>query len=485
MKRVPAERRSAAASVNAFLVRNERGVVLGLAAAYFLLYATLAILRHVTAHSTAFDMAVFDQAYWNSTQGRLFESTLDRGTCEPRTLFGGHFAPIHFAVLPLYAIVPRAETLLVVQTAALGAGVWPVYQIARDRLRPGLERLAPAASYFLLAPLGWMSLFDFHEIPLAVVPLGFALLFVTRGQHGRAVLVLLVSFLIKEELPLVALGFGAYLLAKRDWLSAGVVIALSVGWFVLAVKVIIPVFAGGDYRYTSFYASLGNDEVEIVRTVLTDPGRTLGALVDDGRMKLRFVAAIFGPGLGLVALSGAGVLLVLPTLAYSLLSDYSHQYSLQTHYPAVLLPLAVGTSIIGLARLGGTVRRVAPVAMLASSLAFAYLYGDLPLAPKFDPSRFVPEPRYEAVEAPLRAIPADAHVSASDFVAAQLARRRFVSYYGYQHTCGTAEYVILDVADPQFIRHDASRLAAEREALRSVGYEDVANGEGLVIMRRR
>ncbi|CAN5240057.1 DUF2079 domain-containing protein [soil metagenome] len=468
-----------------FLVRHERSIALAVAGTYFVLFATLAVLRHLTAHSTAYDLAVFDQAYWNTTQGRFFESTLDRGSCEPTSLFGGHFSPVHLALLPLYALVPRAETLLVVQTAALTAGVWPLYLMARDRLQPGLERIVPVAGYFLIAPLGWMSLFDFHEIPLAVVPLGFAVLFLSRGQHGRAVLVLLASFLIKEELPLVSLGFGAYLLAKRDWLRGGAVIATSVGWFVLTVSVLIPAVAGGDYKYTSFYASLGDDEIGIVRTVLTDPGRTLGVLSHDGRMKLRFVAALLGPGLGLALLSGPGVLLLLPTLAYSLLSDYSHQYSLQSHYPAVLIPLAVGTSILGLARLRGTLRRVAPLAALASSLLFAYLYGDLPLAAKFDPGRFTREARYDAVAGPVAAIPAGARVSASDFAAAQLAHRRYLSYYGVQNTCGTADYVILDRADPQFIRGDATRFAVERDALRSVGYEEVAVGEGIVILRKR
>ena len=471
--------------MSALLARHERSIVIAIGAAYFLLYATLAILRHLTAHSTAYDLAVFDQAYWNTTQGRFFESTLDRGTCQPTSLFGGHFSPVHLVLLPLYALVPRPETLLVVQTGALAAGAWPLYLLARDRLRPGLERLVPVIGYFLMAPLGWMSLFDFHEIPLAVVPLGFALLFLSRGQHGRAVLVLVASFLIKEELPLVALGFAAYLLAKRDWLRGGALLAASVGWFVLAVNVLIPMVAGGDYRYTSFYASLGNDELGIVRTVLTDPGRTIGVLAHDGRMKLRFVAAILGPGLGLAALSGPGVLLLLPTLAYSLLSDYSHQYSLQSHYPAVLLPLAVGTFVLGLARLRGQVRRVAPIAAFGSSLVFGYLYGDVPLAAKFDPSRFAREPRYDAIATPIAAIAPDARVSASDFVAAQLAHRRFLSYYGFQNTCGTAEYVILDAADPQLIRRDQARFEAERDALHSIGYEEIASAEGLVILRRR
>lgn len=469
----------------AALARHERPIAAAIAVAWTALYATLAVLRHATWHSTAFDLSVFDQAYWNSTQGRLFESSLDRGQCEPGSFFGGHFSPLHVALLPLYALVPRAETLVLLQAAAIGLGAWPVYVLARDRLRPGAERLAWVLCYLLVAPLSWMALFDFHEIPFAIPFLGWALVFVARDRPWHAVLTLLASFAVKEELPLVALGFAALLLLRRRWRPGLVLGIASVAYFGVVVKLVIPMFAGGDYRYTSFYASLGDDEVEIVRTVLTDPGRTLGVLGTEARVKLRYVAAIFGPGIGLTLASGPFAVVTVPTLAYSLLSDYSHQYSVQTHYPATLVPLAVGTSLLGMTRLRGRVRDAAAPAVVLASLVLAFLYADVPLGTKFDASRFAAEPRYGALSAALAAIPPDARVSATDFVAAQLAHRRYLREYTYQGTCGDAEYVILDIADPQSFARDPVRFAAEREALLRGGYVETASGEGLAVLRRR
>lgn len=477
--------------IAAGLTAHERRIALGLVAAWTLLYGTLAVLRHLTWNSTAFDLAVFDQVYWNATQGRLFESTLDRGVCGPSSFLGGHLSLLPVALFPLYALLPRAETLVLLQAGAIGLGAWPVYVLARDRLRAGAERLAFVLSYLLVAPLSWMALFDFHEVPFAIPFLGWALVFVARAQPWRAVLVLLASFLIKEELPLVALGFAAVLLLQRRWLPGLALGVASVGWFVIAVKIVIPIFAGSDYRYTDFYAGLGDDEVEIVRTVLTDPARTLGVLAEDGRMKLRYVAAILGPGLGLALASGPYAVLLLPPLAYTLLSDHTHQFSLQNHYAATIIPLAVGSGILGLARLRGRIRDLAPAGIVAASLAFAFLYGDVPLGPKFDPSRFAREARYDAIAGALAAIPADARVSASDFVAAQLAHRRFIREYSAQHTCGDADYVILDIADAQTFERDPVRFARELDALRAprmsggLGYDEIASGDGLSVLRRR
>ena len=467
------------------LVRHEARIAIALALSWTTLYATLAVLRHVTWHSTAFDLSVFDQVYWNTTRGRLLESSLDRGSCTPGSFFGGHFSPLHFALLPAYALLPRAETLVLLQALAVGLGAWPVYVLARDRLRPGAERLVWVVSYLLLAPLSWLVLFDFHEIPFAIPFLGWALVLIARQRYWAAVLTLLASFLVKEELPLVALGFAALLLLKRQWGPGLALGGASLAWFIIAVKVVIPAFAGGDYRYTSFYASLGGDEIEIVRTVLTDPVRTLGVLANDARMKLRYLAAIFGPGLGLTLASGPFAVLTLPTLAYSLLSDYSHQYSVQTHYPATLVPLAVGTSLLGMSRLRGRIRDLATPAVLVASVVLAYLYGDVPLGPKFDPSRFALEPRYAAISGALAAIPPEARVSATDFVAAQLAHRRYLREYSFQNTCGDSDYVILDIADPQTFGRDRARFERERQAILGLGYVEIASGDGLSVMRRR
>ena len=177
-------------AVLATLARHERRIAVGLVVAWTALYATLAVLRHLTWNSTAFDLAVFDQVYWNATQGRFFESTLDRGACGPASFLGGHLSLVHVALLPVYAVVPRAETLVVLQAIVLGVGAWPLYVLATERLRPGPERLAFVVAYLLIAPLSWMALFDFHEIPFAIPFLGWALVFVARGQHWRAALVI-------------------------------------------------------------------------------------------------------------------------------------------------------------------------------------------------------------------------------------------------------------------------------------------------------
>src|SRR3982074_47962 len=139
-------------------VRFEPQIVAGLALAYFVLYSILSVRRHATYHSFGPDLGIFDQVFWNSTQARLFESTMSLGQPQPHSYLGDHFSPAYLLLLPAYALVPRPETLLVIQTLFLAIGVWPLYLLTRLKLEPGLQRLAWALVYFLFLPVAFINL---------------------------------------------------------------------------------------------------------------------------------------------------------------------------------------------------------------------------------------------------------------------------------------------------------------------------------------
>jgi hypothetical protein len=74
-------------------------IALALAAVYFLVYSTLSVLRHESYHSSGFDLGLFDQVFWNTTQGRPFESTMSQALPVPHSLLGDHFSPIFWVLM--------------------------------------------------------------------------------------------------------------------------------------------------------------------------------------------------------------------------------------------------------------------------------------------------------------------------------------------------------------------------------------------------
>src|SRR5712692_2271392 len=459
-------------------------IVVALAVLYFLLYGILSVLRHVTYHSFGPDLGIFDQVFWNTTQGRFLESTMSLAQVEPHSYLADHFSPIYLALLPAYALIPRPATLLVIQTLFLALGVWPIYLLARLKLEAGAMRLLWALVYFLFLPVAFINLFDFHELALAVLPLGFAIYLLERGRPGLFLLSLASTFLIKEELPLVGIAFGGYiLLAKRDLKLGAGVLAGSVLAFVGLVRVLIPAFGGGSQaffarRIASRYAELGTTPQEIVATALGHPGR-LGQILFQGQ-KLKFLVGIFGPVLALTAISGWAAILVLPTLAILLLSNYAPQYAFTSHYSAPLIALVIGTSILGFARLRPSFQRPVAGAVLASSLVFSFLFGDLPFSRHFDPHLFQAEPRYVAFASALDRIPPNASVGSENNLTPHLTHRRFIYNLEFEGA-NNAEYLALDDAA---LGRNATAFQQQIASFEAIGYRTIATGDGLALMQR-
>ena len=481
-----------------FLARSEGRIVLAAALLATVLFGALALLRHWSFHSTASDLAVFDQVLWNTIHGRFMESTLSLARCEPHSFFGDHFSPALLLLLPAYALFPHPETLIVVQTIALVLGVWPIYLLARRFLPTGEQRLVWIAAYLLSAPLSFIALYDFHEITLAVAPLGFAMYFLATRRTVPMILSLVVALLAKEEVALIGVGFGVALGFQGRWRSSAVLIVGSIVAFVVTLKIIIPAFAAGaPYQYLGRYASLGRDELEIARTLLLDPLRVVAALVKgEIGSKIVFVLSLFGPGLGLGLRSKWALIPSLPPLGYLMLSDYGGEHTLHNQYGAPLIPLALGASILGLAAVGERWRRRVMFGIIASSLFLAFSFGGLPFSLDFanaflrgEPSRapsgepiLARESRYEPFLSALSAIPVDAAVSSRDFFTTQLPQRRFNYNLIVLDVCD-AQYVILDHAAPS-VNRDLAKHLAEVDAVKRLGFDEIASGVGLSLLRR-
>jgi uncharacterized membrane protein len=479
------------------LARNEERVAAGLVLGYAVVFGALSLIRHWSFHSTGLDLGVFDQVLWNTSQGRFMESTLSLDRCLPHSFFGDHFSPILVALVPLYWVAPHPETLLVVQTVALAAGALPLYLLARRLLPRGVERLIWVFAYVLGAPLAFITLYDFHEVSLSVLPLGFAIYFLVARRTTPMVVALLVAFTVKEEFALIGIGFGVAVALQGRWRSASLVAIGSAAVFIVTLKVIIPAFADAPYQYLGRYASLGGDELAIARTLLLDPLRALSVLFQgEVGSKVVFVLSLFGPGLLLAVRSRWAIIPSLVPLGYLLLSDYGGEHTLHNQYGAPIIPLALGASIVGFAKTSSRWRPRLIAGVVLATGFFCVGFGGWPFSRDFEDaylrgnpdrapsgtSMFVREPRYDALLAQVHAIASNVAIASTDFWVTQVGERRSNYHIDSLDACD-AQYVILDYADPSMNR-DPARLADVRSAMLAQGFQEIASGEGLSLLRR-
>ena len=120
------------------------------------------LFRYYTFQTNAFDLGIFNQAFATALHGQLFYETPDLRIIPSGSFLAVHFNLLMFLLLPLYALAPTPETLLVAQTFVLGLGAVPVWLISNRLLANRQMSLVLAAIYLFNPAILSLSIYDFH-----------------------------------------------------------------------------------------------------------------------------------------------------------------------------------------------------------------------------------------------------------------------------------------------------------------------------------
>ena len=241
------------------IVSRPTSQAIWLALIYILIASTICLLRHWSYNSWTLDLGAFTQSLSSTLDGHLLYNT----PCGMSQL-GYHFQPILFLLVPIFWIAPHAETLLIVQSIALGFSGYLVYRLARiQQLDHGTALLVEVL--FLLSPLlHGVNFFDFHPVALAVPTLLVMIIGLVQRRWILFSIGLVLSLMTKEDV-IMALGvFGAAMLfaqytrtkkLERPYL---VILISSVVTYALAVLIATivsgfdtpPMIGYGELRYS-------------------------------------------------------------------------------------------------------------------------------------------------------------------------------------------------------------------------------------------
>ena len=160
---------------------------------------------------TYLDLGIFVQAFSSALKGSLFYETPDVVKIPSGSFLGTHFAPLTFLLVPIYAVRPGPETLLVLQMPFIALGALPIFLIARHVLRNESIALCVAGVYLVNPAIQSLSLFDFHLEAFLPFFLGMALYFLIRRKWRPYCLFLGLSLATIEfaSIMIVAMSVGA------------------------------------------------------------------------------------------------------------------------------------------------------------------------------------------------------------------------------------------------------------------------------------
>lgn len=429
-------------------------VVLGavLYSAFFCFYT---IQWHHKIRTGNFDLGINNNLMFSGLNGRFLHSTVVFPN-DPEKYLANHAKIGAYAFLPVYALFPRPETLLALQSTLLGAGALPLFGFARKRLGDWMGALV-AVAYLCWYPMHAANFNEVNHIPMAA-PFILATVWAIDGRHWKSlVLFFLLGTLMREDIPIGMAVIGTFLLLSGHRPLVGLVIALiSSVWFVVLRFYIMD--SAGDWWFPDMYKELYSPGEKgfgsVIKTLITNPFFVLWKVIS--KEKLWYVMHLFVPLVFLPArrwyLWAAfipGALTTLLSTSYKPLTMYSFQYVM--HWGPYLFLAAVlaleslkNQPEFGRARVWAAAAAMGFATLTTTYNAGAFARNEGTLRAGYHTASFTlsdqERERYAQLKKLVAMIPPDASVTGTERVGVHASSRVF--YYGMRRGTYKADYLL-------------------------------------------
>jgi uncharacterized membrane protein len=308
-------------------------LVIGLFFFYASYFSFFTLRNHWNLRTAAYDMAIEDNVVFNAMRGELLKASPIFGP--EGTHLGHHATFFAYLLVPFYALAPRAETLLIIQATLIGAAVIPLFLFARNRLGP-YQAVFIAAMYVFYAPVHGANFYDFHYPPLGIGFVFWLAYLVDIGKYRWAVIPLLLSLSVREDMALSVFVVGAYFLLSGTKPRAGMVLSVvGLGYFLAMKMAVMPYFRDGAFSFVWFYDKLRpkggpGGFAGVLLTIIGNPDYTLGTLLESAKVK--YFLQVLVPFAFLPFRRSIGFVFCLPGMVMTLLSSRHASYDIGFQY---------------------------------------------------------------------------------------------------------------------------------------------------------
>lgn len=326
---------------------------------YTVVFSVVEIMIYQSFKIFTWDLGIFNQAFWNTLNGKFLYYTVEIGVYTKTGCFlATHFSPIILLALPFYAIYPTGESLLIISTLLVAVGALPIYEIANFFLKNEKISATIGVLYLLYPYLQGITLSGFSPQSFAVTIFLFIIYYLIKVDFKKLALALTLGLITHEASAPIIAAIGLYgMIYHRSIKSKGFQVSLIV------LVVGIPYFFFANYMRLFFgwtgrpslwheWAVVGANSVsELPLKIISNPIGALNALASDWTAKLLYVILLLLPVLFIPLLGLKGLIPAIPYLSISLLSTYRLYYSLEGHYGAFVAPFIFLGFIHGIMKL--------------------------------------------------------------------------------------------------------------------------------------
>src|SRR4051812_2808835 len=204
--------------------QGPRGIVIAGALGYALFMSFYFVRWHYKLRTHNFDLSINNNLIYGGLHGKFLESTVVFPS-EPGKYLANHAKFGTYLFLPIYALWPRPETLLVLQSFLLGASALPLYSFARRHVSEWMA-VAIVVSFLCYYPMHSANFSEFQNVPIAAF---FLFLLVWAAETRRWVvcgLATATALLLREDIPIGVAVIGGFLLLTGHRSKPGLVIVI-------------------------------------------------------------------------------------------------------------------------------------------------------------------------------------------------------------------------------------------------------------------
>lgn len=319
-------------------------------AVFGLIYSFWSVTRHNRFQTDAVDLAIFDQPLWHYSRLEAPLSTIKFNTYPGEHILGDHFHPIIIPLAGLYWLWDDVRILLIAQVILAVLSVFPIYLLARRRI--GLI-FALSLSFAYLAFVGFQTAidYDFHEVTMGVGLISLAVYFLTESRMRAFLLTMVLGFLLKEDIPLIFAGLGLFaILSQRKYRWGFFILLVSLLYYFLVIKYIIPYFKHDRFAYEELDPRLGKTTIDLAKKIITSPRLVLEVFFLPA-VKLKTMLNLIGSFVFLPFLSPLTLLAVLPNFLSRFLTGLGQRWLIRYQYNIILTPIFAWGAILGMENL--------------------------------------------------------------------------------------------------------------------------------------
>jgi uncharacterized membrane protein len=336
---------------------NQTGLrqALILATTFFTIILAFSIINYESFLVT-YDQGLFNQVFWNSIHGKLFQSSLssaassasliDRQLSYPSYVhLGQHFVVDFLLWMPLYALFPSPVTLIVLQVTLITAAGIVLYFLARHYLSVPMSVMIVASYYGANGVIG-PTLGNFYEhcqIPLFVFSLLLAL------EKQRWVLFWIFAALTlgtREDAGISLFGIGVYLIFSRRYPRTGMALcAVSFSYVALITNTVMPMFSTDSSRlylatfFRKFVKTETPSTLELLWAMITQPLIVIQVLLTNLNRRILYLLGHWLPLAFIPVISpSAWIMTVFPLLVILLQVVNQSATSINTRYTLAVIP---------------------------------------------------------------------------------------------------------------------------------------------------